>query len=171
MRMMSNGIGESVPSACQDWANTKAAYRFFSNKNVSEEHIMDGHFQATRGRLSQTKRTILMLHDTCEFSFQRDQDSITEPEPLIALRQLDEHTELHQGTAPKTIGADKNYHQQAFVCAVVVNASCHRMWPARSECRFLDSISAPRRSPATRPANEFANGWKRSSVGSRSSAA
>ncbi|MEI6082710.1 MAG: transposase DNA-binding-containing protein [Verrucomicrobiota bacterium] len=40
MRMMSNGIGESVPSACQDWANTKAAYRFFANENVSEEHIL-----------------------------------------------------------------------------------------------------------------------------------
>src|SRR5438309_210862 len=25
---------------------------------------------------------------------------ITEPEPLMALRQLDEHTELHRGTAP-----------------------------------------------------------------------
>ena len=40
---------------------------------------------------------------------------ITEPEPVVALRQLDEHTELHQGTAPKSIGADKNYHQHAFV--------------------------------------------------------
>jgi hypothetical protein len=73
--MMSDRIGESVPTACLDWANTKAAYRFFSNDQVSEEHIMAGHFQATRDRLSQTNRKILMLHDTCEFSFQRDQDS------------------------------------------------------------------------------------------------
>src|ERR1700689_3039371 len=35
--MMSDGIGESIPYACQDWANTKAAYRFFSNDNVSED--------------------------------------------------------------------------------------------------------------------------------------
>lgn len=75
MGMMSDGIGESVPSACQDWANTKAAYRFFSNANVREEQIMAGHFQATRGRLAQTNQKVLMLHDTCEFSFQRDQDS------------------------------------------------------------------------------------------------
>ena len=27
--MMSAGIGESVRYACQDWSNTKAAYRFF----------------------------------------------------------------------------------------------------------------------------------------------
>src|SRR5580658_2222887 len=74
--MMSEGIGESVPYACQDWANTKAAYRFFSNAEVSEDQIMAGHFQATRDRLSQAGQKILMLHDTCEFSFQRDQDSL-----------------------------------------------------------------------------------------------
>jgi hypothetical protein len=32
---------------------------------------MAGHFQATRGRLAQADQRILMLHDTCEFSFQR----------------------------------------------------------------------------------------------------
>ena len=28
--------GESIPLACQDWASTKAAYRFFSNERVHE---------------------------------------------------------------------------------------------------------------------------------------
>ena len=32
-------MGESIPLVCQDWANTKAAYRFFSNERVSEEDI------------------------------------------------------------------------------------------------------------------------------------
>jgi len=73
--MMTDGIGKSVPYACQDWANTKAAYRFFSNAEVSEDQIMAGHFQATRARLAQAGQKILMLHDTCEFSFQRDKDS------------------------------------------------------------------------------------------------
>jgi transposase len=40
---------------------------------------------------------------------------ITEPEPVVALRQLDEHVRLHPGTKPKTVGADKGYHQRAFV--------------------------------------------------------
>jgi transposase len=40
---------------------------------------------------------------------------ITVPEPAMALRQLDEHTELHDGIHPKTIGGDKNYHQREFV--------------------------------------------------------
>ena len=39
---------------------------------------------------------------------------ITEPEPITALRQLNEHTGLHVGTAPQTMGADKGYHQKAF---------------------------------------------------------
>lgn len=32
-------VGQSIPFACQDWASTKAAYRFFSNDNVSEQGI------------------------------------------------------------------------------------------------------------------------------------
>ncbi len=42
---------------------------------VSEDQIMAGHFQATRDRLSQANQKILMLHDTSEFSFQRNKDS------------------------------------------------------------------------------------------------
>lgn len=40
---------------------------------------------------------------------------IAEPEPAMALRQLDQHVQLHEGTDPKTLGADKGYHQRAFV--------------------------------------------------------
>lgn len=40
---------------------------------------------------------------------------ISEPEPVMALRQLDIHTQLHRGVVPKTLGADKNYHRKQFV--------------------------------------------------------
>jgi len=40
---------------------------------------------------------------------------IAESEPALALRQLDEHGQLHAGIDPKTVGADKAYHQQGFV--------------------------------------------------------
>ena len=43
-----SAVGESIPLVCQDWANTKAAYRFFSNDRVSEADILTGHFQSTR---------------------------------------------------------------------------------------------------------------------------
>ena len=40
--------------ACQDWAATKAAYRFFSNPRVDEGIILAGHFAATRARFAAT---------------------------------------------------------------------------------------------------------------------
>src|SRR5271156_5091641 len=50
LKQMSSSIGETIPFACQDWANTKAAYRFFSNNKVNESEILKGHFQSTRDR-------------------------------------------------------------------------------------------------------------------------
>lgn len=35
-------MGESLPVACQDWANTKAAWRFFANDRISEAEILAG---------------------------------------------------------------------------------------------------------------------------------
>jgi Transposase DNA-binding len=65
-------LGRSIPLVCQDWANTKAAYRFFSNDRVSEEEILTGHFQSTRDRIAANGGPLLLLHDTTEFSFQRE---------------------------------------------------------------------------------------------------
>ena len=65
--------GQSIALVCQDWANIKAAYRFLSNKRVSEADILAGHFGATRERIAATgDAPVLMLHDTTEFSWQRD---------------------------------------------------------------------------------------------------
>ena len=65
-------IGGTIPAACQDWAATKAAYRFFSNPRVDEAVILAGHFAATTARFAVTSGTVLVLHDTTEFSFTRD---------------------------------------------------------------------------------------------------
>ncbi len=72
LEQIGDAVGESVPMACQDWANTKAAYRFFSNERVNEADILAGHFQATHDRFTASDGAILVLHDTTEFSFQRD---------------------------------------------------------------------------------------------------
>lgn len=69
---MGGAIGASLPLACQDWANTKAAYRFFSNDRVSEGEILAGHFCSTRDRVVAAKGTILLLQDTTEFTYQRE---------------------------------------------------------------------------------------------------
>ena len=65
-------IGATVPMACQDWAATKAAYRFFNNRRVDEGLILAGHFAATKARFASTTGPALVLHDTTEFSFTRD---------------------------------------------------------------------------------------------------
>jgi hypothetical protein len=67
-----SALGRSIPLVCQDWANTKAAYRFFSNDRVSEEEILTGHFQSTRDRIAANGGPLLVLHDTTEFTFQRE---------------------------------------------------------------------------------------------------
>lgn len=72
LERLSEGLGETIPMACQDWASTKAAYRFLSNPRVSEQEILAGHFQATRARFRLTDGRVLVLHDTTEFSFQRE---------------------------------------------------------------------------------------------------
>ena len=72
MQQLSEGIGRTIPLACGDWANTKAAYRFLDNDRVSEREILAGHFQATQERFAAVDGPILVLHDTTEFSFTRE---------------------------------------------------------------------------------------------------
>jgi len=69
---MDRSLGASLPFACQDWANTKAAYRFFANRRVSEAQILSGHFAATRARVRASDGPALVLQDTTEFTFQRE---------------------------------------------------------------------------------------------------
>jgi hypothetical protein len=70
-QQLSESTGESIPLVCQDWANTKAAYRFLSNHRVTEEAILAGHFQSTHERFAATDSTVLVLHDTTEFNYHR----------------------------------------------------------------------------------------------------
>lgn len=62
LNRIGSAMGESIPLVCQDWANTKAAYRFLSNERVSEEDILGGHFQSTRDRFAAAGGPILILH-------------------------------------------------------------------------------------------------------------
>jgi hypothetical protein len=72
LEQLSTGVGESIPWVCQDWANTKAAYRFFSNDRVGEGEILAGHFLSTRDRAAAgVGGPLMVLHDTTEFSYRR----------------------------------------------------------------------------------------------------
>src|ERR1700737_515144 len=71
LAQIGSAMGQSIPLVCQDWANTKAAYRFFSNDRVSEADILAGHFQSTFERAVAPDGPVFVLHDPTDFSFQR----------------------------------------------------------------------------------------------------
>ncbi len=71
LSQLASSPGGPIPFACQDWANTKAAYRFLDNDRVSEAEILAGHFEATKERCTASGGPILVLHDTTEFTFKR----------------------------------------------------------------------------------------------------
>src|SRR4051812_3814363 len=68
---MAGAMGGSIPLACQDRANTKAAYRFFANARVGEGEILGGHFRSTRDRAAGVGGPVMVLHDTTGFSYRR----------------------------------------------------------------------------------------------------
>lgn len=58
----------SVPKACQGWAETTAAYRFFDNDKVEWRDLMAPHWQQTQQRMA-AHPVILCLQDTTELDF------------------------------------------------------------------------------------------------------
>ncbi len=52
-----------INQACEDWAETKAAYRFFKNDNVMAENVLAAHRQKTADRAKEHD-TVLALQDT-----------------------------------------------------------------------------------------------------------
>lgn len=106
LERLRKGMGQSIPLACQDWANTKAAYRFMDNDRVNEQDILSGHFQATAQRFSTTDGPILVLQDTTSFSYERER-----PELIgYASNTL---------TAAKRYGRDKESPQ----CGILMHSS------------------------------------------------
>ena len=104
---LSGQIGGSIPFACQDWAATKAAYRFLSNARVDEEKILAGHFLCTRERFAVSAgHPVLVLHDTTEFSYHRD-----DPAAVGILKKL---------TSPYARGGQPGHHT---TCGVLMHSS------------------------------------------------
>lgn len=57
-----------INQACEDWADTKAAYRFFDNKKVKPEKIIEPHRQRTIDRM-EAYELVLALQDTTFFNY------------------------------------------------------------------------------------------------------
>ena len=54
---------EPINQACEDWADTKAAYRFFDNPKVSPEKILRPHYERTVKRMK-SHALVLAVQDT-----------------------------------------------------------------------------------------------------------
>ena len=91
LSQIGGALGQSIPLACQDWANTKAAYRFFANDRVDAADILAGHFQSTCDRVANTDGPILVLHDTTAFTYKREKPAaigIPHASTADAIRQV-----------------------------------------------------------------------------------
>lgn len=57
-----------INQACEDWADTKAAYRFFDNEKVQAERILSAHSRRVVERM-QEHRLVLAIQDTTELDY------------------------------------------------------------------------------------------------------
>ena len=104
---LSEHLGGSIPFACQDWASTKAAYRFLANERVSEEKILAEPLHCTRERFTAAvDQPVLALHDTTEFSYHR-----ADPEAIGILQKL---------ASPYANGGQPGHHT---TCGLLMHSS------------------------------------------------
>jgi hypothetical protein len=58
----------SIPQACEDWASTKAAYRFLNHEKITPEAIRSAHRERTVERVKEYK-TVLAIQDTTSLNY------------------------------------------------------------------------------------------------------
>jgi Transposase DNA-binding/Transposase Tn5 dimerisation domain len=68
----------SLPAACNGWAETQAAYRFFDNDKVDDQRLLRPHFEATMERIRR-RPVVLIPQDTTEFELTRAQERVGGP--------------------------------------------------------------------------------------------
>ena len=61
---------EPINQACEDWTDTKAAYRFFDNKKVTPEKVIASHKSRTVKRMKKEK-IVLAVQDICYLNYTR----------------------------------------------------------------------------------------------------
>jgi hypothetical protein len=70
-RLSGNVLGNHCPRRSRTGRTPRPPTGFFSNGNVSEDKILEGHFAASALRTRATEGPVLILQDTTEFSFKR----------------------------------------------------------------------------------------------------
>jgi hypothetical protein len=101
-----------INRACEDWADTKAAYRFFDNDKVTPERIRAPHHQRTVERIAQYKH-VLAVQDTSFLNYTRHPQT----EGLGAIGNKSQHQRgfgMHSTLAVTTQGLPLGLLTQAF---------------------------------------------------------
>ena len=70
LEMLGRKPPESIPSSANSWKETKAAYRFFDNNEVTGEKILQPHRNATIERMRK-EPIVLLPQDTTELNYTR----------------------------------------------------------------------------------------------------
>ena len=71
----------SIPTACEGWSQTVAAYRFFDNSRVEAQELLAPHQDATLNRIAE-QEVVLLIQDTTELDLTQPQDQMAGAGPL-----------------------------------------------------------------------------------------
>lgn len=71
----------SIPAACNGYAETAAAYRFFDNEKVEFENVLQPHIEATVQRMAEHS-VVILAQDTTEINLTRPEKQVTGAGPL-----------------------------------------------------------------------------------------
>ena len=103
MESMAAAPTASVPKACNGWAETMAAYRFFDNASVDWQAILEPHWQQTERRMAE-QDVVLCLQDTTELDFNGQQARGLGPLSYEAQRGMYVHPTYAVTTAREPLG-------------------------------------------------------------------
>ena len=67
-KRLSGKPAESIPNACNGWAETQAAYRFLSNPRTDWQALLQAHWASSLERL-RGHEVVLNIQDTTELDF------------------------------------------------------------------------------------------------------
>ena len=158
LNSLSSQPTESIPAACHSWEETKAAYRFFDNKKVTSERILQPHIKSTINRIIPQK-TVLLIQDTTQlcYSGQKEKSGVgpskndhqlalflhpilaVTPEkiPLGVIDDFSWHrTELQSKTKTKTQASSYNIH-----APIEVKESFRWLLGYRKACKIAERCS------------------------------
>ena len=71
----------SIPAACGGYAEMMGAYRFFNNKKVDFENVLQPHIEATTRRIAEHP-VVILAQDTTEIDLTRPEQQVVGAGPL-----------------------------------------------------------------------------------------